>query len=212
MPLIWTALFHRRWETGCIVAAIVAVEVIISLTPPAAAGSVIARRVILWAALGTVIAVATHQLRERSSRARKEAVLLHDQLTELTLVQDRDRIAADLQDKVIQQVFAIGMHLHSTATLATQSEVRKRILASADGLDQVLRLTRDAVFGLEQQLQGRGLRAEIVAMCAEVSPVPEVSFTGPVDGALDPARAGRLTQMLRDAVQAVTLHSVPRRR
>ena len=149
VPLIWTALFHRRWETGCIVAGIVAVEVIISLTPPAAAGSVIARRVILWAALGTVIAVATHQLRERSSRARKEAVLLHDQLTELTLVQDRDRIAADLQDKVIQQVFAIGMHLHSTATLATQSEVRKRILASADGLDQVLRLTRDAVFGLE---------------------------------------------------------------
>jgi signal transduction histidine kinase len=211
VPLIWTALFHRRWETGCIVAAIVAVEVIISLTPAAAAGSVIARRVILWAALGTVIAVATHQLRERSSRARKEAVLLHDQLTELTLVQDRDRIAADLQDKVIQQVFAIGMHLHSTATLATQSEVRKRILASADGLDQVLRLTRDAVFGLEQQLQGRGLRAEIVAMCAEVSPVPEVSFTGPVDGALDPARAGRLTQTLRDAVQAITLHSVPRR-
>ncbi len=69
-------------------------------------------------------------------------------------MQDRDRIAADLQDKVIQQVFAIGMNLHSTATLATQSEVRKRILTSADGLDQVLRLTRDAVFGLEQHLAG----------------------------------------------------------
>ena len=92
VPLVWTSLFHRRWESGCIVAAIVAVEVIISLTPVAAPGSVIARRVILWAALGTVIAVATHELRERSSRARKEAALLHDQLTELTLVQDRDRI------------------------------------------------------------------------------------------------------------------------
>ena len=32
-PLIWTALFHRPWESACVVAAIVAVEVIISLTP-----------------------------------------------------------------------------------------------------------------------------------------------------------------------------------
>jgi Histidine kinase len=186
VPLIWTALFHRRWESGCILVAIIAVEVIISLMPVAAPGGVIARRVILWAALGTVVAVATHELRERSGRARKEADLLHDQLTQLTLVQDRDRIAADLQDKVIQQVFAIGMSLHSTAMLATQPEVRKRILASANDLDEVLRLTRDAVFDLERQLQGRGLRAEIVALCEEVSPVPEVSFTGPVDGALAP--------------------------
>jgi signal transduction histidine kinase len=209
VPLIWTALFHRRWESGCVLVAIVAVEVIISLTPVAAPGDVIARRVILWAALGTVVAVATHELRERSGRARKEADLLHDQLTQLTLVQDRDRIAADLQDKVIQEVFAVGMSLHSTATLATQPEVRKRILASANDLDEVLRLTRDAVFGLERQLRGRGLRAEIVALCDEVSPVTEVSFTGPVDGALAPARAAQLAQALRDALEAITPHSAP---
>src|ERR1700758_2822282 len=61
----------------------------------------------------------------------------------------RDRIAADLQDKVIQQVFAVGMNLQSTAMLAAQPKVRERILAAADGLDQVLQLTRDAVFDLE---------------------------------------------------------------
>ncbi len=71
VPLIWTALFHRRWESGCIVAGIVAVEVVISLTPVAAAGSVIARRVILWAALGTVIGVATHQLHVAAAPARR---------------------------------------------------------------------------------------------------------------------------------------------
>ena len=98
-------------------------------------------------------------------------------------MEDRDRIAAELQDKVIQQVFAAGMSLHSTAMLATQSEVRRRILAAADSMDQVLRLTRDAVFGLEHQRQGHGLRAEIVDLCEDLSPVPEISFTGPVDGA-----------------------------
>ena len=84
-------------------------------------------------------------------------------------MEDRDRIAAELQDKVIQQVFAAGMSLHSTAMLATQSEVRRRILAAADSMDQVLRLTRDAVFGLEHQRQGRGLRAEIVDLCEDLS-------------------------------------------
>jgi hypothetical protein len=42
------------------------------------------------------------------------------------------------------------MSLHSTATLVTQPEVRERILASANDPGQVLRLTRDAVFGLER--------------------------------------------------------------
>jgi hypothetical protein len=52
VPLVWTALFHRRWESACVVAAIVVVEVIVSLTPVAAAHSVVARRVLLWALLG----------------------------------------------------------------------------------------------------------------------------------------------------------------
>ena len=209
VPLIWTSLFHRRWESGCILAAVVAVEVITSLTPVADPGDVIARRVTFWAALGAVIAFATHELRDRSSRARTEAARLHGQLTELSLVQDRERIAAELQDKVIQQVFAVGMDLHGTAMLVTQPEVRKRILTSADGLDHVLRLTRDAVFGLEERMRARGLRAEVVALCDGMSPVPELSFTGPVDGALDPAHAVRLTQTLRDALEAVSRHTAP---
>jgi signal transduction histidine kinase len=204
VPLVWTALFHRRWESGCMVVAIVAAQVVISLTPVAVADAVFARRVILWAALASVIALATHELRDRSYRARQEAVALQARLTELTVVRDRDRIAADLQDTVIQQVFAAGMKLHSTAMLATDPEVRKRILATADHLDEVLRLTRDAVFGLERRKQERGLRAEIVALCARISPVPEVAFTGPVDGALDPAHATQLVQTLRDALNVIS--------
>ncbi len=207
VPLIWTALYHRRWESGCMILAVVTVEAITSLTPVAVPGGVIARRLVLWAALGTVIAAATHELRERSGRARAEAGQLHRQLAEQTLVQDRDRIAADLQDKVIQQVFAVGMHLQSTAGLVTQPQARERILAAADGLDRVLQLTRDAVFGLEERMRGRGLRAEIVALCDGVSPVPEVSFTGPVDGALDSIRGGQLAETLREALETISQHA-----
>jgi len=211
VPLVWTALFQRRWESACIVVAIVAVEVTISLVPVTSPGDVIARRVILWAALSTVIAFATHELRDRSSRAHREAARLHDQLTELTLVADRDRIAAGLQDSVIQQVYATGLALHSAAMLTTQPEVRDRILAAADGLDQAVRLTRNTVFALDQRLQGRGLRAEIMALCEAISPTPEISLTGPVDGALDPVRATRLLQALRDALEMISQHSAPGR-
>ena len=211
VPLIWTALFLRRWESACVLVAIVAVEVILSLTPVTEPGAVIARRVILWAALGTVIAVAAHELREQGYRARQETVALQAQLTDLTVARDRDRIAADLQDKVIQRLLAAGMNLQSTAMLATEPEVRKRVLETADHLDDVLRLTRDAVFGLGRRKQDRGLRAEIVALCARISPVPEVIFAGPVDAALDPDRATRLVRTLRDALEMVTPRATPRR-
>jgi signal transduction histidine kinase len=211
VPLVWTALFQRCWESACVLAAVVSVELIGSLTPVTDPAPVIARRVILWAGLGMVCAYATHELRERDHRSRREAARLQAQVTELTVARDRDRIAADLQDKVIRQVFAAGLSLQSTATLSTEPEVRRRILASAENLDEVLRLTREAVFGLEQRLRSRGLRAEVLALCSGISPVPEVSFTGPADDALDPARAAQLVQALRGALSVIRDHSKPER-
>jgi signal transduction histidine kinase len=208
VPLIWTALYHRRWESGCVLAAIVAVAIIISVTPVIDPDSAIVRRVIFWAALGAVLALATHELRDRISRSHREAAELH---AELTLMRDRDRIAGDLQDKVIQHVFMVGMNLHGTATISTERAVRDRILASVSELDQVLRLTRDVVFGLDQGLEGRGLRAEIIDLCERMFPPPEVSFTGPVDGTLDPARTAQLMRTLRDAFVVIRPHSTTSR-
>jgi signal transduction histidine kinase len=207
VPLIWTALYHRRWESGCVLVAIVAVLIIISVTPVTDPDSVIARRVIFWAALGAVLALATHELRDRISRSHREAAELH---AELTVMRDRDRIAGDLQDKVIQQVFLIGMNLHGAATISTERAVRDRILTSVSELDQVLRLTREVVFGLDERVQD-GLRAEIFALCERMSPSPEVSFTGPVDEALDPDRAAQLVRTLRDAFEVMIPYSTPSR-
>jgi hypothetical protein len=126
-------------------------------------------------------------------------------------LKDRDRIAADLQDKVIQRVSAAGLDLQGAALRATQPGVRKRILAAADDLDQVIRLIRDTIFGLDQRLHGRGLRAELQNLFTQLSPVPEISFTGPVDGALDPALAARLVRTLADALEVISAYSVPAR-
>jgi signal transduction histidine kinase len=208
IPLIWTALFHRRWESACIVAAIVAVQVITSLVPVAADDSVIIRRVLLWGLLGALLSVAAHGLRDRIARSQREAALLEEQLREATVWRDRDRIAAGLQNEVIQRIFAAGMNMESAASLTTQPGVRQRLEAATADLDHALRLIRDTVFGLEQRLQGRGLRQEILELSGGLSPEPEVSFTGPVDGALEPGGGTQLVAMLREALAVIAQDAV----
>jgi len=208
-PLVWTALFHQRWESACVVVAIVAVEVITSLVPTAAADSVIARRVLLFAALGTMISVATHGLRDRIAHSQRESARLQEQLREVSVQQDRDRIAAGLQDEVIQRIFAAGLALQSAISLSTQPGVRRRVETAADDLDQVLRLLRDMVFGLDQRLRDRGLRGEILELCGGLSPAPEVSFSGPVNGALHPGTGTWLVQLLREALVVIGPDAVP---
>ena len=209
VPLVWAALFHRRWESWCVVAAIVAVEVITSLVPAAAADAVIIRRVLLWGLLGSLILIATHGLRDRLARSHQVSAALLEQVREMSVLQDRDRIAAGLQDQVIQGIFAASLDLESAASLTTQAGVRQRIRGATGELDEVLRLVRDAVYGLEQRLRGRGLRQEIVDLCDGLFPAPEISFTGPVDGALLPGGGTRLAGMLREALAVIGQHAAP---
>jgi signal transduction histidine kinase len=203
VSLVWTALYHRPWESACVVAAIVAVEVITSLVPVAAADAVIVRRVLLWGLLGALVSVATHGLRQRIAHSQRDAAVLQEQLREVTVAQDRDRIAAGLQDEVIQRIFAAGLSLGSAASLTSHPAVRQRVEVAAGELDQVLRLLRDTVFGLEHRLRDRGLRQEILELCGGLSPVPEISFTGPVDGALEPGGGTLLFTMLREALAVI---------
>ncbi len=65
VPLIWTALYHRRWESAVVVVGIVCVQVVTSLVPIAVPGTVLARRVLFWSAVGALLSIATHDLRDR---------------------------------------------------------------------------------------------------------------------------------------------------
>ena len=199
VPLIWTTLFHRRWESACVVAAIVAAEVVVSLAQ-SAPDAVIVRRVLLWGALGALLAVATHGLRDRTRRSQEEAARLQERVGELMLVQDRDRLAADLQSSVVQRLFAVGLSLQGVLAMVTQAEVRRRVESSVADLDDAVRLVRQAIFGLENRLATEGLRHRVLQLCADVSPVPEITFAGPVDEALLAEDADRLLGLLRMAL------------
>ena len=211
IPLLWTALFHQRWESGCVVAAIVAVEVTISLTPQVVADSVIARRVLLWALLGTLISVATHGLRDRISRAQAERERLQERLRELSVMEDRDRIAAELRGTIIQRVFAAGLSLQGAADLAADAGVRRRVGMAVDELDQVVRMLRNAVFGLEHRQSRDGLRQRVLGLCGTLSPVPELGFGGQADEALSPDDQARLLELLAETFVLIEPDAVPAR-
>jgi signal transduction histidine kinase len=202
MPVLWTALFQRRMDSACLVAAIVAVEVIVSLVPVAAPAGVVARRVIFWATLAALISVATHGLRDRIQRSQDRTAQLQSRLRELTVLADRDRIAADLRDKVIQRIFAAGLALQSVASQSSERDVRNKIGITVTDLDQTVRMLRDAIFGLEQRPGELGLRQQIMDLISGLSPAPEVSFSGPVDTALAAAAQDELMGRLAAALQS----------
>ncbi|MEU9188900.1 histidine kinase [Streptomyces sp. NPDC048484] len=144
LPLVWSVLFHHRWESVCVLVTIVLAEVIISVVQ-SAPPTTLARRVVLWTALGAVILLAAHGLRERIRRAHEHTTALQNQLHQMT---DRDRIAARLTDTVIRQLFAAGLDLHGAASCVTDEAARRRLLNGVAELDRAIAQLRITVYDL----------------------------------------------------------------
>ncbi len=204
MPLVWTSLFHRAWESGCVIPGILAVMLVASLIPHQASTSVILRRMVFWAALATLIAVATHGLRGRISRSQQAAARLQGRLREVSILQDRDRIASNLQDTVVQRLFAAGLSLQGIRVISGAPEVSQRIDGVVRNLDEAIRLLRQSIFGLEHGLPEQGLRRSILDVTSELTPVlgvaPEVTLEGPIDTAVPAEVTGPLLGALREAL------------
>ncbi|MEV3859400.1 hypothetical protein AB0J38_34485 [Streptomyces sp. NPDC050095] len=147
VPLMWTVLFHRPWESGCVVAAVVAVQAVTSVVQ-ATPGAVVVRRVVLWSVLGVLIAVAAHGLRDRISGSLVANAALQAEVRELSLVRERDRIAHDLRQSVLRKIFDVGLHLHSTAAMIGDGPTHRRLMHSVAELDEAIQALRDSVFDL----------------------------------------------------------------
>jgi len=201
VPLIWTTLFQRRRDSALVVLAIVIVEVITSLVPVAAPAAVTARRVVLWAALGTVIVVAAHGLRDRIAGAQEETARLQAHLRQVTVMEDRERIAAGIQNSAIQRLFAVGLNLQGAGALIAEPNARSRVESAVTDLDLVIQAIRDSIFAFQRTTADAGLRAEIMGLFTQLGPTAEVRFSGPIDESLPPELRGRFLAALREAVR-----------
>jgi signal transduction histidine kinase len=83
----------------------------------------------------------------------------------LALFEDRDRIARDMHDHVIQRLFATGMSLQSAIRLTGEQAARDRIEAAVDEVDAVIKDIRHTIFALHRAPDARSLAAEVTAIC-----------------------------------------------
>jgi len=90
----------------------------------------------------------------------------------LVLVEDRQRIARDLHDTVIQRLFAIGMVLQSTLPLvsADPQAAIARIGGAVDDLDTTIKEIRSAIFSLERSAAGSESLRSRAEVSVEVGP------------------------------------------
>jgi hypothetical protein len=89
----------------------------------------------------------------------------------LSVYEDRDRIARDLHDLVIQRLYATGMSLEGTMPLISRPEVSSRISNAVDSMDETIKEIRAAIFALQARDAGPrpDMRADVVALVDEMA-------------------------------------------
>jgi PAS domain S-box-containing protein len=130
---------------------------------------------------------------------------------QLAVTEDRERIARDLHDTVIQRLFAAGMTLQGAAARVDDGEARTRVERAVDELDATIKEIRQAIFALQAPPDGGpGLRGELVRLTNELRPAlgfaPRLQFDGAIE-AIDPAVAENLVPVLREALSNVARHA-----
>ena len=127
------------------------------------------------------------------------------------LLDDRDRIARDLHDRVIQRIFSVGMSLQGGARMPGPPELLSLVSNAVDALDVTIDEIRTAIFELEDGMRERGLRRSVLEMANELAPQlgsrPEVTLTGPVDSGVSQQVADHLLAVLREALTNAGKHA-----
>jgi signal transduction histidine kinase len=132
---------------------------------------------------------------------------------QLAVLGDRDRIARDLHDLVIQRLFATGMALEGALRSMQPEAAAERVRRSVDDLDATIKEIRSTIFALQSPAPqaGEGLRTAInqaVQTAAEsLGFSPRVTFGGAIDS-LVPSNIGeQLIAVLREALSNAARHA-----
>lgn len=146
-----------------------------------------------------------------------ENARLHSRLQALAVLEERERIARDLHDNVIQRLFATGMSLQGSARLVDpESDVGGRVASAIDDLDSVIAEIRSTIFDLERRPTERPLLAaslldviDEVVRPAGIEPAIRIDgrLDGRARGPIDPGLGDDLLAVVRESLSNVVRHS-----
>jgi len=135
---------------------------------------------------------------------------------QLAVYADRDRIARDLHDHVIQRLFASGMALEGMTRQVGSPEVQAKLQRTVDDLDLTIREIRSTIFALQASPgEAAGLHQRLVTVVGEVTSdrgiVPDVYVSGPLDTLVPAEIGGHALAVIREALSNIVRHARARR-
>src|SRR5262245_56032800 len=149
-------------------------------------------------------------VRDVTARRQMEAGLRASS-EQLRLATERERIARDLHDTVIQRLFAVGLSLEG-ARRRPPEEVEQRLGQAVADIDDTIRAIRSVIFSLEARTDDpSGLRVAVLDVLTDCVAAlgfePALRFDGPVDTLASPAMTENLVAVLREALANVARHA-----
>jgi signal transduction histidine kinase len=135
----------------------------------------------------------------------------------MLLLEDRDRIARDLHDHVIQQLFAAGLTTQSVASGLADRAAAERLNRVVSGIDDTIGQIRTTIFELRGPLgpQTATIRVRLLGVLDELAALlgfaPRIEFSGPVDSLVPEALVDDLVAVAREALTNVARHAHARR-
>jgi signal transduction histidine kinase len=131
----------------------------------------------------------------------------------LSLYEDRDRIARDLHDLVIQRLYATGMSLEGTMPMITKPEVASRITHAVDAMDETIKDIRATIFELQARdaQGGPDLRGDVVALVEEMTDMlgfaPSLRLGAGLSDGISSEAAEQALAALREALSNAARHA-----
>jgi len=136
---------------------------------------------------------------------------IRSELQRLAVVEDRERIARELHDGIVQSLFAVGLGLLSVEPLAAEEPVRGRLREAVDSIDRVIADLRRYIFGLKPQAAAMDTLADAVAsLTKEFEGRTGIITVLDADPRLDRAArsvSGEVIQVAREALANVARHA-----